>query len=210
MAKVLDKRVIDAALDVARERAEQGSLTTGGSPDVAARRFRTTRFGEIDVDPDLVIDLVEGMIGFESCHEFVVVRHDDRSAFRWLQSLDEPAIAFPIVEPVSVRPDYAPTISDSDARLLGLKQDTPTLLFVVVCVPGGDPKAMTANLLAPLVINGFTRMGKQVIVQDEGYGTRHLLVKELDRAARLGSAPVDVSPITAQQSGRKSAPARAA
>lgn len=192
MARVLDKRVVNPGLDVASERTESAQVVaTSETSEIVSRRFATTRFGVIDVDADLVIVLLEGMIGFECCREYVVVRHDDNSAFRWLQSLDEAAVAFPIVEPFTFRPDYAPTISDSDARMLNLKQDTPTLLFVVVSVPGRDPRAMTANLLAPVVINGDTRYGKQVIVQDDGYSTRHEIVKELQRTAGAPAAPVE-------------------
>jgi flagellar assembly factor FliW len=194
MARVLDKRVVKPGFDVARE-APGSVIETPADPpaEIVTRRSTTTRFGIIDVDLDLVIVLPEGMIGFESCREYVVVRHDDTSAFRWLQSLDEPGVAFPIVEPAAFRPDYAPTISDSDARMLGLRHDTPTLLFVVVSVPSDDPSGMTANLLAPLVINGSTRQGKQVIVQDEGYTTRHGIIKELERSALLPLAVGGVS-----------------
>ncbi len=211
MARVLDKRVIDPALDVAREGAANAlPEAVACNAEVVARRYATTRFGTIDVDLDLVISLAEGMIGFERCRDYVVVRHDDNSAFRWLQSLEEPSVAFPVVEPFSFRPDYAPTISDSDARMLGLKQDTPTLLFVVVSVPGNDPRAMTANLLAPLVINGLTRHGKQVIVQDEGYTTRHEVLKELQRTSTLPASDVAVTQMSARSSESKGSSVRAA
>ena len=194
MARVLDKRVVNPALDVACDTSGnyQAAPLTHGT-EIVTRHFETARFGVIDVDADLVVTFSEGLIGFENCREYVVVRHDDNSPFRWLQSLDLPGVAFPIVEPNSFRPDYAPTISDSDARTLNLKRDTPTLLFVTVSVPGHDPRALTANLLAPLVINGEARQGKQVIVQDDGFTTRHEVVKELERTARLAQAPASTA-----------------
>lgn len=192
MATILDKRVLIPALDVACEGGvEERSDTAAG--DGATRRVMTTRFGEIEADADLIITFLDGIIGFENCREYVVIRHDDSSAFRWLQSLDAPSVAFPVVEPCAFRPDYAPTISDSDARSLQLKRDSSTLLFTVISVPAHDPSAMTANLLAPLVINGDTRQGKQVIVQDEGYTTRHEVLKELERAASLPKSPVAIT-----------------
>jgi len=213
MAKVLDKRVINRGLDVAcTEAAETLSAVEPAVPEIVTRRFATTRFGTIDVDLDLVVVFPDGLIGFETCRDYVVVRHDDRSDFRWLQSLDEPAVAFPVVEPFAFRPDYAPTISDADARILNLKQETPTLLFVVVSVPGLDPKAMTANLLAPLVINGESRRGKQVIVQDEGYTTRHEILKELQRSAKMPASSVNITPMAgpAPTSPRSGSTVRAA
>lgn len=203
MARILDKRVVNPALDVARETPKDATpAAVAGSKEITTRRFATSRFGIIDVDNDLVITFPEGLIGFETCRDYVVVRHDDKSAFRWLQSLEESGVAFPIVEPFAFRPDYAPTISDTDAHMLGLKRDTPTLLFVVVSVPGHDPQAMTANLLAPLVINGETRQGKQVIVQDDGYRTRHEVVKELARTATNPGAPVAVTQFVAARTAK--------
>jgi flagellar assembly factor FliW len=196
MARILDKRVVNPALDVACEGALESrsqSETEAQARDISTRRFMTTRFGEIEVDADLILRFPEGLIGFENCQQYVVVRHDDTSSFRWLQSLEMAAVAFPIIEPCAFRPDYAPTISDSDAKVLELNRDSSTLLFTVVSVPANNPRAMTANLLAPLVINGDIRQGKQVIVQDEGYTTRHEVVKELERAATLTVSPVAVT-----------------
>lgn len=196
MAIVLQKRVRDTLMDVT-------FLSHGTSPSTpeasasstgATHKIRTTRFGTIEIEEDLVITLPEGLIGFEACKRFIVLRHDDTSVFRWLQSLDEPAAAFPIVEPGQFRRDYAPTISDSDARFLAIDANTPTLVFTIVSIPPGNPREMTANLLGPIVINGATRIAKQVIVLDDCYQTRHRIVDEMARSEKLsvaGSAVVD-------------------
>ncbi|MCS6777559.1 MAG: flagellar assembly protein FliW [Chloroherpetonaceae bacterium] len=193
MAITLDKYVTDTTLAVTRERSAprasaspEASVSGSGEGSV---RVVSTRFGELEVNEEIVITFPDGLIGFEQCQRFVVVRHEEDSAFRWLQSLDVPAVAFPIIEPNQVRPDYAPTISDADARALELDSDTHALLFVIVTVPPGQPQEMTVNLLGPLVINVLTRRGRQVIVQDEEYMTRHRVVDELQRAALLGRDP---------------------
>jgi flagellar assembly factor FliW len=143
------------------------------------RTVWTSRFGEIEVEEELVIDMADGLIGFERCKRFVVITPDDGGAFRWFQSLDDGAVAFPILEPWRFKADYAPTISDGDARSLGLTEETPKLLFAVVTVPRNNPRAMTANLLAPLVVNAATRRGRQVIVTDDKYTTRHSILEEM-------------------------------
>ena len=79
--------------------------------------------------------------------------------------------------------DYSPTISDSDASKLGLTADSPKLVFAIVTVPRKNPRSMTANLLGPLVINPLTRQGKQVIVTDEHYTTRHSIMEEINKKA---------------------------
>ena len=183
---LLEKRTNKAALSLAYAAGE--AVTTVAEMPASVKRLLTTRFGTIDIDEELVIILAEGVIGFEACRRFIVIHNEDETAFRWLQSLEEPAIAFPVVEPCDFRPDYAPTISDSDAALLGLNATTPTLVFAIVTIPKNNPREMTANLLGPLVINVLTRQGKQVIVQDEEFTTRHLIVNELKRMASLPAA----------------------
>ncbi len=143
----------------------------------------TTRFGSIEVEEDLIITLREGIIGFEDCTRYVVLHVDQKSPFRWFQSLDDGSVAFPIIDPWEFKPDYTPTIGDADAAQLGLTSDSPKLVFAIATVPRQDPRSMTANLLAPLVIDPITRIGKQVIVTDEHYTTRHSIMEEMNKKA---------------------------
>jgi len=205
MALILDKQVIDHTLDVHLQvtgSAKRPRLLDGHSHEAGETpplRVETTRFGTLEVEEDLVLTLAEGMIGFESCTRFIVISTEGNGAFRWLQSLDRAELAFPILDPTTFRPDYAPTISDTDARLLELTAAAPFLLFCVVTVPPHNPREMTANLLGPLVINGVTRCGKQVIVQDEGFTTRHKIVDELQRMTARPAAPVAVTTVKTDQ-----------
>ncbi len=141
--------------------------------------IHTTRFGTIEVDEEAVVTFSQGLFGFEDYRRFVVLSLDEKSPFRWLQSLEEPSLAFVIIEPRHFMPDYAPTISDSDAEALELDANTPYLVFVVVTIPPGKPEEMTANLMGPIIINAATRQARQVIVEDECYSTKHLILQEL-------------------------------
>src|SRR5688572_28849516 len=122
MAMTLDQCVTDTVLAVARERALENvpelwdGLASESLTPTSALRVESTRLGVLEVEEEIIITFSEGLIGFEECQRYVVVRHDEKSAFRSLQSLDMPAVAFPIIEPNQVRPDYAPTIGDADAR----------------------------------------------------------------------------------------------
>ena len=183
---LLEKRAKKTELTLAYA-AHEAVATVVSIPPTTSKRLLTTRFGTIEIDEEIVITLAEGIIGFEACRQFMVIQGNDGAGFRWLQSLDEPAIAFPVVEPCDFRPDYAPTINDADALLLGLKSEIPTLVFAIVTIPKHNPRGITANLMGPIVVNALTRQGKQVIVQDEEFSTRHLIVDELKRTATLFS-----------------------
>jgi flagellar assembly factor FliW len=199
---ILDKQVLDRALDV---RLEPGCGTKPAqSPHqeiTETQRIKTTRFGMLEVETELILTFPDGIIGFDSCTRYIVISTEDNGAFRWLQSLDRPELAFPILDPTTFRPDYAPVISDMDARLLELTSTTPFLLFCVVTVPSHAPREMTANLLAPVVINGLTRNGRQVIIQDEGYNTRHKVVDELQRTAARATPAVAMAAVATNKPG---------
>lgn len=182
MAMILDNPVTDLSLDIAQDASSEADMSVPHPENRETRSLVTaftTRFGTLEADEELVLTFPDGLIGFDRCKRFLVVRPDDQSPFRWLQSLDEPSVAFPIVEPAYFRNDYAPTIADTDARYLQLEADTPTLLFAIVTVPRQNPRGMTANLLGPLVVNALTRQGKQVIVQNPEYTTKHRVMEEL-------------------------------
>ncbi|MCS6830698.1 MAG: flagellar assembly protein FliW [Armatimonadota bacterium] len=139
----------------------------------------STRFGRIEIDEEAVITFSQGLFGFEQYRRFVVLCLDEKSPFRWLQSLEEPGLAFVVIEPRHFLPEYAPAISDADARALELSTDTPTVTFVIVTIPAGKPEQMTANLMGPIVVNAITRNARQVIVEDECYSTKHSILQEL-------------------------------
>ncbi len=146
-------------------------------------RVETTRFGPVEVDPSYVITFAGGIIGFENCRRFAVLQHDDRSPFRWLQSIDDGAVAFPVMDPQIFLPDYNPPIPARDAKELHLSDGQRPLVLAIITVPRANPRALTANLLGPVVINAETRAGKQVILDDNcRYTTRYDLLPALSSA----------------------------
>lgn len=144
----------------------------------------TSRFGVLEIDPSLVIHFRSGMIGFEHSRRYAVLQIDPDSPFRWLQSLDDGALAFPVVDPWMFKPDYAPVLSAADAEDLELAEETPRFVLAVVTIPRENPQAMTANLLGPVVVNAETRQAKQVVLQDDCYTTRHEIVTSMLLANR--------------------------
>lgn len=133
----------------------------------------TTRFGELEISPEAIIKFPEGMIGFENSLEYTLVPHSEESPFVWLQSVRQPDLAFLLMNPEDVVPDYAPTISGHEAEQLGLSEETPRLVYTVVTIPPGKPEDMTINLAGPLVINAEARTGRQIVLDTRSYPVRH-------------------------------------
>jgi len=145
--------------------------------------FDTARFGLVAFDDLDVVTLPEGLLGFPECRRFLVLLHKEGSRFRWLQSLEDPRLAFLVVDPGEYFADYAPALDDADAADLGLSVETPRLVYTIVTIPQGRPEAMTVNLAGPIVINLETRFGRQVVVEDPAYGIKHPLGVVTERSA---------------------------
>lgn len=119
----------------------------------------------VATDPDLLeLTLLGGLAGFPRGERYALVEVSGTSPLFRLCSLDEPGLDFLVVPPVVFFPDYAPEIDDVSAARLGLTDAADALLLVVLTV-GDDAGSATANLMAPVVINGRTRQAAQVVVE---------------------------------------------
>lgn len=138
-----------------------------------AVRLEGTRFGAIVFDPEEAVEFPEGLIGFESAKRFVTISAGEGSPFRWLQSLDDPKLAFLLADPDAFVPTYAPELPESALADLRIAREAPYILWVTANVPPGRPRDATLNLLAPIVLNPVTRRGAQVVLHTDAYTIRH-------------------------------------
>lgn len=139
----------------------------------SALQLEGTRFGAIVFDPAETVEFPEGIIGFESARRFVTISAGEGSPFRWLQSLDDPTLAFLLADPDAFVPTYAPELPEGALEDLGIASDAPYLLWVTANVPAGRPRDATLNLIAPIVLNPVTRRGAQVVLHTDAYTIRH-------------------------------------
>lgn len=136
-------------------------------------KVETTRFGEINIENDKVISVPEGILGFPSSRRYIILDHYKKEVpFKWFQSLDDPSLAFVIIDPMLFKPDYMiddqmPEISDI------IESDSDELLVLTIVTILKKPWQITANLLSPIIINISTKVAKQVVLLDSGYDTRY-------------------------------------
>lgn len=147
-------------------------------------KFSTSRFGEIEIKSDDTLVMPEGLIGFPEMKRYVLLDHGKDSPFKWLQSLDDGAIAFVLMNPLLFKPDYAVEVTESDVKELDLASEDDAVISVIVTMPS-DPEKMTANLKAPLVFNLKNRRGMQVILGQGAYTTRHSILEEVKSYEKL-------------------------
>ncbi|NPV27620.1 MAG: flagellar assembly protein FliW [Firmicutes bacterium] len=140
--------------------------------------IQTRHFGEIEVDETRIIEFPAGLPGFADTRRYVLLPHGDDSPFYFLQSLERSEVAFVVTWPQRFFPDYQPVIPPDELEEIGLTAgDGEVEVLVILTVPA-DPRLMTANLLAPVVINVAARRARQVILNGSGYTTRHCVFPE--------------------------------
>lgn len=130
----------------------------------------TRLFGEIDIDEGKIITLERGMIGFPDLQRFALIYDEEKglkaSSVMWLQSMDDTQVAFPVMQPNQIKPDYNPMVSDEMLIPLGeLNEENTYVLVTLTAMPKKEDT--TVNLKAPIVINTETKRGCQLIVDDD-------------------------------------------
>jgi len=145
----------------------------------------TRDYGTVEVDESAIVRFDDGIIGFEDCRDFVLLNiSDEPSPFRCLQSIDDSGLAFIVIDPYFVRPDYEVSIDDDAAAILNIDGDEDIVILAIVVVPD-DFKLMTINLKAPIIINARVNKGAQYIVDGTDYNVRHNLTDEIERAKTI-------------------------
>ena len=133
-------------------------------------KLATRIFGEVEVQDNKILDFPNGIIGFPDLKRFTLMHDEEQGSgtIKWLQSIDEPGFAMPVMDPLVVCPDYKPEIDKDKIEGIGELSDDDILVLVTVTVPH-DLTKMTANLKGPFIINADTRKGCQVILEDDKY-----------------------------------------
>ena len=142
------------------------------------RKVNTLRFGEVEVAEDKIVHFADGIPAFEDEHEFVIVPYDEESPYVFLQSLETPDLAFLMTMPFVFFPDYEFEIDDENQDKLELTRQEDMLIYTLITVNDGKVQEMTANLLAPVVLNTANMQARQLVLDKTSYTTKHRLFPE--------------------------------
>jgi flagellar assembly factor FliW len=145
---------------------------------------RTTRFGTVEIAEDRVITFPKGLLGFSNCTRFCLLKPAEDACFHWMQSIDEPGLAFVVTDPLLFVPDFSVPIRPEQMGELSLDKVEDAKVMVIV---NKVEDTLTGNLQGPLVINVEGRVAEQFVLAEKRWTTRHPLVK-VGAAARAMSA----------------------
>ena len=141
-------------------------------------KVNTVRFGELEIDEKRIFEFKLPIIGFKELTKFVILDINQDSFFKWLQSIEDPSLAFPIVSVFSMNIDYSIDLSDDIVELLDIQNIESLLVMNIASIPQNNPQGTTINLLAPLVFNVDKSCAAQVILSGSGYDISFPLFKQ--------------------------------
>ena len=135
---------------------------------------RTTRFGVIEIAEDRVITFPKGLLGFPDRARYCLLEPGEDALFFWLQSLDDPNLAFVVTDPTLFIKEYSVPIRPEQMGHMALGRLEDAQVFVIV---NKIDQQLTGNLQGPLVINTVTKEGEQMVLAEKKWTTRHALMK---------------------------------
>lgn len=132
------------------------------------RKINTNYFGELEIDEEFIFHFKDGMLGFEDLHDYVLISEESTAPFKWLISVDEPEIGFPLLSPWHIDVFYDP----------GIKYDMEKQVLFVVITLEDENGEMSANMKAPVIFNIETQTGEQIILPSDKYTTNYVIAKK--------------------------------
>ena len=150
-------------------------------------KIQTKIVGEIEIADDKIITFENGIIGFPELKRFALLHDEEKGTnvgIRFLQSLDEPGFAMPVMDPLVVKPDYDPEVNDEVLAAAGNINENNILVLVTATIPG-DLTQMSVNLQGPFVINVEEHKACQIIVENGDYPVK-FPIYEILQARKAG------------------------
>ncbi len=157
-------------------------------------KIDTKYYGEIDYTKDELVVFPDGLFGFSQYHDYLPLSmEEDDSSLLILQSVDEPYVAFFLIDAAALFPSYSPVLLPEELSFLEVNS-SDELSYYAICTVKKDYLDGTVNLKCPLAINPDTRKGIQVILSNADYNYRHTLrsllgkeIKEQDNKKEINS-----------------------
>jgi len=150
--------------------------------------IETTRFGQVEIDEDLILTLPEGILGFESLKRYIILDHFDKETpFKWLQSTEDPSLAFVITDPLLFVPDYKVKITKEEVRSIGLTDAGKALIVVIVNIKR-DHSEITINLQGPVIISSEKKLARQIVIKESAHSVRHVIFSHTRDAVPAGGS----------------------
>ncbi len=142
------------------------------------KKLQTSKFGEVEINEDLIFNFINPIIGFNDLKKYTIIDYKPDSPFKWLQSIEEPELAFPITLCSFFGIDYQFDIPDEEAEKLGIESADDIFVCNIANIPSSNPEGATINMVAPVVLNLSNKKAMQIVLKDTKFEVRYKLFKK--------------------------------
>lgn len=141
--------------------------------------LKTKVKGIVEVEEKQLVTFPEGLLGFEKFTKFALIE-SDYEPFIWLQSAEDSNLAFLMIDPFLICPEYEADIDDSTLNKIQVESPEDIIIMTLVTIPK-DGSVITANFLGPVVINKKNKKCLQVVLNDNRWTTKFDIVEALKK-----------------------------
>ena len=136
--------------------------------------IKTRQFGDVDVDETRIITMPKGMPGFPGMDRYTLLSHEEMDPFLTFQCLDDPELAFALMDPFLFLEEY-PVDIDGAVKEMGwaVEKTEELFLYTIVNASGDRPEEITANLAGPILIHTGIHEAVQMVIPDERFSHQH-------------------------------------
>ena len=138
-------------------------------------KIDTSRFGEIEIKEDQTFNFPEGVLGFSEFHKYTFLQEKGCEPFKIMQSTENSTLAFVVIDPMLVHPDYSIEISESELEFIEAESTEEMRVYVIVTM-AKTLEDTTINLQGPLLINTKKKICQQFVVYNEQYSTKEPII----------------------------------
>ena len=156
---------------------------------------QSLRLGDIEVSEDKLITMERPVLGFEKFKKFCLIEVDELKPFLWLQSTDEPALSFLVVNPKMFMTDYKIEINSKEIAELKIDDVNSVETYVVVTL-AETPEEITANMQGPILINTENNRGKQLVLVNTDYSVKYHFMKYLQPIEEATTKEKEIETVT--------------
>ena len=142
--------------------------------------FDTLRFGSLEIPDEKIITMERPVLGFEQLSRFCLVESPEIAPFMWLQSCENPAVSFFVVNPVLLYPDYRIEVNSKEIAELRIAKVESVETYVIVTL-ADDPNQISVNLQGPILVNTENNLAKQLVLVNSHYQVRHFVLETPER-----------------------------
>jgi flagellar assembly factor FliW len=130
--------------------------------------LKTRCFGEVKIKKEEIIKFTQPILGFDEYKQYILMKNKSIFPTFWLQSVDDPGLAFPVVSPFFIDENYSIKLHVSDFEDINLKEFNDVIVLTLLVVPE-DISLTRTNLRAPIIYNPIEKLAKQIVLQEEKY-----------------------------------------